>query len=163
MSGGGIIIIVAAFLILGALVAANSAHTDELINEGKAIKRETEFYKNEEFFTASIPADTAIEKVSQVCVNGVKASAGRLRSGHIGVAFGYKGYWTATFAYLGTKGEKALYRFAFTGWKTRNGGVYGYSEMNMLMTAVEKALLSLDPDTVVETHRMKIKSKMSIL
>ena len=139
MSGEGMIIIVVAFLVLGVLVAANSAHTNELIKEGKAIKRETEFYKNEEFFTAAIPANTAIEKISQVNVNGVKAAAGRLRSGHIG------------------------YRFAFTGWKTRNGGVYGYSEMNMLITAVEKALLAIDPDAVVETNRMKVKSKMSIL
>ena len=45
MSGEGMIIIVVAFLILGALVAANSAHTDALIKEGQAIKRETEFYK----------------------------------------------------------------------------------------------------------------------
>lgn len=163
MSGEGMIIIVVAFLILGIVIAAKSAHTDELIREGKAIKRETEFYKNEEFFTAAIPANTAIEKISQVNVNGVKASAGRLRSGHIGVGFGFKGYWTATFAYLGAKDEKALYRFAFTGWKTRNGGVYGYSEMNMLITAVEKALVAIDPDAVVETHRMKVKSKMSIV
>ena len=112
MSGEGMIIIVVAFLVLGVLVAANSAHTNELIKEGKAIKRETEFYKNEEFFTAAIPANTAIEMISQVNVNGVKAAAGRLRSGHIGVAFGFKGYWTAAFAYLGAKDEKALYRFA---------------------------------------------------
>ena len=109
MSGEGMIIIVVAFLVLGVLVAANSAHTNELIKEGKAIKRETEFYKNEEFFTAAIPANTAIEKISQVNVNGVKAAAGRLRSGHIGVAFGFKGYWTAAFAYLGAKDEKAFY------------------------------------------------------
>ena len=35
--------------------------------------------------------------------------------------------------------------------------------MNMLITAVEKALLAIDPDAVVETNRMKVKSKMSIL
>lgn len=55
-----------------------------------------------------------------------------------------------------------IFRFEFTRWKT---GRYGYTDdtlMNMLMTSVEKAFLSLDPNTGVKSYDIDFKTRHSI-
>ena len=58
---------------------------------------------------------------------------------------------------------KYCYRLSFTGWRTRRGMPYNLISMNVFLTQTEKMLLSLDPETTVETHKMEIKTKSSII
>ena len=56
----------------------------------------------------------------------------------------------------------AVYRFEFTSWKTHNGMYEQGIAMNALMTSVEKAFLSLDPNTGVKTYEIDFKTKHNI-
>ena len=67
--------------------------------------------------------------------------------------------WNAVIEYQGTQDGKNVFKFSFPAYRTRNGMPYRADTMNIMETAVEKAILSLDPQTTVETHKMKYKTK----
>ena len=49
--------------------------------------------------------------------------------------------------------------FCFTSWNTHRGTATNMDSMNRLMTALEKAMLGLDPYVTVRSQLVDVKSK----
>ena len=67
--------------------------------------------------------------------------------------------WEARLIFLGENEGKNKYRVEFIKWKTRNGIPTNTDTMNMIETTIEKIFLGLDSKTVVETEKIKIKTR----
>ncbi len=68
--------------------------------------------------------------------------------------------WNARLYYTGEKDGKAVYCFEFLNWKVKDGLiVQGGMYMNMLVVAIEKMFLDIDPNTQVTDKRVDIKTK----
>ncbi|MDR3209051.1 MAG: hypothetical protein LBT36_00280 [Oscillospiraceae bacterium] len=151
------VVIVAAWLYL------NLRRNKKLLEAGRIIKRDSHFIESSETFTLSggefaklVPALQTMD----ITGTGVSwESKGATQT----VSFKSGNGWTAVLTALERGGEKYRYRFQFTGWKTRNGAPLSEDTMNMLLTSLEKAFLTLDPNTQVETERFKTKSKTKFL
>ena len=68
--------------------------------------------------------------------------------------------WTAQLYRLSGDESQVTYRFEFTKWRD---ALSNASLMNMLMTAIEKLFLELDPNTQVRTVPLDVKTKHSFL
>lgn len=67
--------------------------------------------------------------------------------------------WIALLEHKGTQDGKNVFMFSFPQWQTRNGVPTDPIKMNVAITAIEKAMLAVDPQTAVESHELKIKTK----
>ena len=135
----------------------------KMISEGKIIKRNISFEEYAEVFTLS-NADFAqvVNKLKTMDFSGIGVTWESLGSTKK-VIFKSKSSWTAQLNALDNSDSKFRYNFQFTGWQTHKGATWGQDTMNMLLTSIEKAFLSIDPNTQVETSRLKTKTKSSFL
>ena len=131
-----------------------------LTEEGKIIDREGSFWEKAEIFTL---IGGEYEKVSNliktadysecsvtIYPNYEKKKIFLFKSGE---------NWEARLIFLGENEGKNKYRFEFIRWKTRNGLPTNMTTMNMIETTIEKIFLKLDSKTVVETEKIKIKTR----
>ena len=93
-----------------------------------------------------------------------KQNAGADVSGTVGnMRLQAGSYYTATLTCTEHTEEKMTYRFEFVSWHSSHGMPKYADEMNVLMTAVEKIFLGIDPDTQVSQVKNDIKTKRSLL
>lgn len=131
-----------------------------LRNDGKIVNRKYNYAANGEAFTAKIGSYDALRDQLQKFLppcgrEGSTSTVVKFKS----ASFAARLYKVDFDAASGI----GIFRFEFTQWRT---GRYGYEEdtlMNMLMTAVEKTFLALDPNTGVKSYELNVKTKHSLL
>ena len=131
---------------------------NQLISEGRMIKRDVFFMRYAEIFTLS-GGDfervlTAINSIN-FAGTGAKVESYRDRQTIL-----FKAYdWSAQLYRTASSGDKDVYQFSFTNWRTYRGAPQNDVQMNLLLTGVEKSFLWLDPYTQVENIQIKTKTK----
>ena len=150
-------------VIFGIAIAVGSARNKELMEEGKIIQRNYAFWENMETFSTGIPYAAVLNAIRGTDYSDLKTDIYPNVNGQAAVLWKSSHAWNAKLTYLGENAGRQMYRFNFTGWRTRNGSPYRPDTMNMMMTRIEKMILSMDPTTTVETHKMQLKSKTRFL
>lgn len=127
--------------------------------EGKIVDRSLNFAEKGEEFTAKIGSYTALKeqllKLVKICaMEGNTSSV---------VKFQSKCYAARLLRVdFDEPSGIGIFRFEFTRWKEGDYTYVDNTEMNMLMTAVEKAFLNLDPNTGVKKYNLSTKTKHSL-
>lgn len=157
----GIFAILLSIAILGAALYYHHQKKERLRSEGKIIDRSSYFYKEGEEFIVLVADKTIVtQKIRGLNYGEMKIS---MRADENRQIFSFSGvYFTAQLLLKEIQNEKSVYDFSFTSWKESNGAVLDYYSMNMLITAIEKAFLSIDPNTQIRTWKVDFKTKTSI-
>ena len=145
--------------ILAAAVTIGLARNKRLIREGKIVKRKGSFFEEEELFVTSASFESVLDALNRTDLSGAGVTLHPDPGSGQAVLFRSKHGWDSKLSRRETGDGKNRFRFAFTAWTTRDGIPWRADTMNMMLTAVEKALLSLDPDATVETRPMQIRTK----
>lgn len=127
----------------------------KLESQGKIIRREKGFNENAEIFTMG-PIDKnqvteglkAIGSTQKVSING------NTQSQSFSITGGSWSQWSARLKMMEANEEKTVYRFHFNQWKNNSHSTTPEdpTSMNMLLTAVEKMFVQIDPNTKVHTE-----------
>ena len=118
--------------------------------------------ENAEIFVLSLPDEKMVTE-------GIKALPYGMMS--VGVkgsskdqVFRFTGKrWAARLNRCENEGERAVYRFAFTEWKTHNGMAEDALNMNRLTTALEKMFFAINPETRLRTEPIEFERKHTFL
>lgn len=151
------IIIVSAFAIGIYIGLAQAKKTKQLIADGKIIKRDLQFHKMRETFSLNIPEGVNLDdEIKSIITPEMHINHGKSDSG----VYVFQGYdWKASLKPVQTE-NGTDYEFNFLKWKNQKYGTPNNSnQMNLLLTAVEKMFLKLDPNTVVTTKLNKVNVK----
>ena len=136
--------------------------TKQLVQGGKIIQRQASFWEYKEYFTT----DATYEQIKMAVRNNsfdgcpvtIRFDYNRTQS----IFFQSGSSWTASFDCLESQSDKNYFRFHFINWEARRGVPYGVDAMNVLETTIEKILLAIDYDTLVENRRMEIHTKTKV-
>lgn len=156
MTGLIIFLILIVVVILGAAAAKNK----KLTSSGVIAQRDMGFWESAELFFTGCTFEefTKAIRASEPLLTQYKVALEYHPEEEI-VTFKAKGAWNALIESLGESEGKQNLRFSFAAWNQRNGMPNGMLSMNVTLTAVEKAILSVDPKTTVETRKLKLKTK----
>ena len=149
----GIIVIV--FVIAG-------KRGQKLREEGKMITRNAAFWESCEYLSTACDYQEIKDGIKRADLSGCDVSVQYDVNGSKLILFKSSHSWNAVLEWKGTanEGRQYVYELSFPAWKTmRYGTPYGLTQMNMLMTAVEKLFLSLDYDTTVQQRRKELKTR----
>lgn len=154
------------FLLLFVIVVAcafwyRKQKTERLINEGKIIERKGRFYEKKYQYTILFDNPKLMtQKIKELPYSDMGVS---MQGSSARQAFQFNGgTFTAQLILTGTQEGKGVYCFNFTGWESgRGGGPYRIYEMNMLLTAIEKLILSVDQNAQVQTLEMETKTRLN--
>ena len=152
------------FGILGAvyfITAPLFKAADNLLSSGMIITRDADFMKNAQIFMLSkMSMDTLISAMKK---EGLPFDGLSWKAGEDAMSFSYN-QWDAQMIKLPNDYEYDKFRFSFTGWQTmKYGQAVDITQMNQLLTAIEKAFIKLDPNTKVKTEQIKVNTKSSFL
>ncbi len=151
------ILAIIAVIVGAAFVTAQ--RSKKLFEEGKIIKRPSTFWENAELFITNTTLESFENAIQKFDLTDCKVSIEHFSNG---ILFKSSHSWNATVEFKGTKEDKNVFEFSFPAYKTKNGMPYRVDTMNIIETAVEKAFLSNDPETAVETHKMQYKTKSKL-
>jgi len=133
---------------------------NQFMEAGRMIKRDISFVETAEVFTLSeTDFKNIVDMIKKADLSDTGVSAESNSEKQI-VLFKAKG-WAAQLHRLVEEREKCAYCFTFTAWQTYRGMPQNHVQMNLLLTAIEKVFLSIDPNTQVQASRTKTKSKSS--
>lgn len=144
-------------LISGAIFFYIYQRHQKLVDSGKVINRERNFVEKAEDFVLTLddPGEVA-RQLQELSYAEMKVS---MRIGEGGHSFQFTGStWSARLYRKNDEDGKAVYSFQYLNWKTHDGGVMYEDHMNMLLTAIEKVFLSIDPNTQVRTRLLETKT-----
>lgn len=154
-------IIILAFAFFGFICWLGYKSKQKLLSEGKIIEREGGFHKKMHQFTTTAEFD-------QIC-NRLKAADADLETDRIGYSINLekkniffknsKFEWEAEFVFNDRVDDKNQYSFGFTQWTNKNGTPINSCSMNILLTIIEKAILSLDSNAKVVSLDRQLTSK----
>lgn len=148
--------------ILGLIIYRNWKQQSQLTSEGKIIDRNRHFIEQAENFTLVCDNhNRVVSGVQSLAYSEMKISM-TMDAQNQAFRFTYMtamGSWNALLYRMGAPDRRMTYRFQFTNWKTSDYGVIGEVQMNMLLTAIEKMFLSIDPNTQVQTSLLETKTK----
>ena len=127
-----------------------------LIEAGMIIHRDAEFMKNAYIFSLSkIDMDDLIAAMKD---EGLPFAELEWKTGTDAMTF-RGSHWDAQMVKLESGEAGDQYQFKFLQWEIMPyGGATHFTQMNILLTAIEKAVLKLDPHTTVQTERIKIET-----
>ena len=128
--------------------------------EGRTVSRPRDFAAYSETFTLRHVSDD--EFTAAVKASAPHARAGESMHGNAAKLV-FEGSFGAELVRTEQTDEKSVYTFRFTNWKSRYGVPNDEEEMNLLLTAVERMFVSLDPNTKVISQKEDITTKRSIL
>ena len=150
-----VFLVFAIVLYFGLLGIIKSIRKSNLIKKGIIVKREKAFWKKKEcFLTASSP-ETIRNAVEQTDLSDIGISVFRNNNEECRFTF-QNGYMiSADLKYNGRENGKYLYSFMFTSWNTSFFVVEGQINMNRLLTCIERIIIALDPETVIEKSKKK--------
>ena len=144
-------------LISGVLFYYMYQRHKKLVDSGKVINRERNFVEKAEDFVLTLddPGEVA-RQLQELSYAEMKVS---MRIGEGGHSFQFTSVtWSARLYRKNDEDEKKVYSFQYLNWKTHDGGVMYEDHMNMLLTAIEKMFLSIDPHTQVRTRMLETKT-----
>lgn len=144
-------------LISGAIFFYIYQRHQKLIDSGKIISRTHDFVEKAEDFVLTLddPGEVT-RRLQEISYVEMKASM-RIENG--GRSFQFTGNtWSAKLYRKNDEDGKSVYSFQYLNWKTHNGGIMYGDHMNMLLTAIEKMFLSIDPNTKVKTRLLETKT-----
>ena len=144
--------------IIAIFVVFFKKRNEKLMSEGKIIQRKTSFWEEAEYFITSSTFNDIAYSVKSTDLSDCKVSI-EFDSENRLILFKSSYSWNAAIQFQDSLNGKNLFKFSFPAYRTRNGVPYRIDTMNVMQTAVEKILLSLDPQTTVETHRIKYNTK----
>ena len=152
------------FLILGIGVVIlagvlGSKRRQTLVNEGKIIEREYDFHEKTYLFLTSKSYQDIINAVNVTDFSDADVQILNASNNKNSLLFKHNNSWVAKLEYKGQRDGKNMFSYGLTSWKTNRGVPAGGHTMNMMQTALEKMFLSLDPETMIETHKMQIKTQ----
>lgn len=147
-----------AVLIGGALLFYMFYRHHKLVSDGKVIERGRNFVEQAEDFILTLEAPAqVVERIRALPYAEMKVS---MRMEGNGQSFLFSGSnWSAKLYRKNDEAEKAVYSFQYLQWKTYNGSIQYEDHMNMLLTAIEKMFLSIDPNTKVKTRLLETKTR----
>ena len=157
----GIMAVVIAFIVIAATVMAKN--NAKLASEGKIVARKDVFYEKIQEYTLAVDdAELVTKALRTVPYEELRITA---KGNTVEQVFTFEAATYEAGLYRKSHGDgKSVYCFNFTQWKTmRYGTPQSLTGMNMLLTAIEKAMLSVDPNTQVRTEEMKVKTKARVL
>ncbi len=154
------VLIIVVIVVIGIVVALNSAkNVKGLVQEGKIIQRETNFFENEELFETTATYEQICKELRKIDFSDSKASAEYGIEGANAILFRSSDAWNAVLEEYGENGEKRVFRLYFPAWRVDRTGVINTISMNVLLTMVEKVFLSIDSSTTVKTNKLKVQTK----
>lgn len=130
-----------------------------LQDEGKIIRRDIHYAEKGEEFTSKIGSCGALKQALETI--GIPCAA----EGNTATQILFSGTDFKARLYRKAFDEPSgigVYRFEFTHWKTEGYSYANETGMNMLLTTVEKAFLSLDPNTGVSIYDLQFKTKHTL-
>lgn len=152
--------IIAVFVVIIAVVIyIGQQRSKRLLEEGKIVKRQTSFWESAEFFRTNATFDSVVNSIKSTDFSDCKVTIEYDSTNQL-ILFKSSYAWNAAIEYQGMQEDKSVFKFSFPAYRTRKGVPYRVDTMNMMETAAEKIFLSLDPQTTVETHKMKYKTKI---
>lgn len=157
--GLGIALAVIAVGIGVAIGMKQAKQKQQLVNEGKMIKRQYRYAEQGEEFTSKIGTYKALADQISHMYSPCKIE------GNTSTQVTFTGSTYAARLYKVKFDEPSgigVFRFEFTHWKTYRGRYENDNAMNVLMTSVEKCFLALDPNTGVTSYALDFKTKHSI-
>lgn len=128
--------------------------------EGSTISRPRDFAEYSETFTLRHVSDDEFTSAFSKAQPGARAGV-EMRGNAQQVVF--EGPFRAKLSRIENTDEKSVYVFYFTNWKSRYGFPVRGEDMNLLLTAVEKIFVSIDPNTQVSSKKEDITTKRHII
>ncbi|MCR4671706.1 MAG: hypothetical protein K5637_00520 [Lachnospiraceae bacterium] len=156
------LIILLAAVIFAAAFYYQKKKIDQLAAEGKIIRRSGLFYEESEIFETSANYEDLRAIFSRLDLSEMKVTYYPDLEGSRTLLFKSGYAWNASLKDMGSKDGKNVLKFSFPAWDEKNGQVHNINSMNMMVTQVEKAILSLDPNAMVENHKMQLKTKTKL-
>ena len=146
-------------VVVGFFVAPLFKQADEMFASGAIIKRDAKFMENAQIFTLSnVSTETLIAAMKNA---GLPFAGLEWKTGNDAMGFRYSD-WTAQLIKLDGGDGFDSYEFGSLQWQTMQyGGIVSITQMNQLLTAIEKAFLKIDSNTKVRTERGKVNTKSS--
>lgn len=158
--GTFMVIILISVAVIGVAAYFGQQRANRLVSEGKAIKRNADFYKSAEIFTVSgVDYDSLKSEVNKTDFSELKTDIYSGNDGKKEILFKSKYEWNAQISYLGEENGQYKYQFCFTAWNAYHGTPPRLDTMNMMETKVEKMFLRLDAQAKVVTEEMKLTTK----
>lgn len=149
------LLVIGSFGFMAALVAMGYLSKKQLTDSGRIIKREGQWWKDEEAFKTNATCSDVLAAMKSIDVSGSGATVSWNSDGSL---YRFKAaQWEACMTYE----ESGAFVFSFLSWKTSNGVNVNSDAMNIVLTAVEKLFLEIDPNVAVQTSRGKYKSKVN--
>ena len=152
-----------AILLIAAIIVVSRCYwnnkSNNLLGEGKIIKRDGAYWEEGQKYTLILEnPDLVTQKVEAFPYSEMKVNMKGNKERQIFYFSSY--HFDAQLRRQEATAEKSVYCFEFSRWKNNQLGTpLGIFEMNMLMTAVEKMFLSIDPNTQVHTWKLETKTK----
>ncbi len=132
----------------------------QLLDSGKIIQRQMNFWENAEYFLCSLSYEEVREAVLAADFSECGLSVTPDLEAQAAILFRCRHGWNALLRWKGSRDGANVFMFHFPAWRTgRYGSPYGVNQMNMTETLVERIFLSMDPDTAVECRRLQTKTK----
>jgi hypothetical protein len=139
----------------------------ELKETGKLIDRDNVFFRQKHIFTTKTASIAKVGEVLDIsALTEAKITVFKAYD-QDAIAFrqgGAGGTYEAGIRADKTEGELYQYAFYVESWTANGSSQYSYTDLhgaNVLLTAIEKAFIALDPDTAVRremtTHKTKSK------
>ena len=130
----------------------------QLLDEGRIVQRKYVITEQAEEFTLR-GADFA--RVMQGIQNAdLRGSGVSVQKNDANQVFFFNGSnWKAEMYRKNGIGDQNVWYFHFTNWKTYRGMVQEHIPMNILITAIEKMFLSIDPAAQVKNVPIQVKTK----
>lgn len=154
-----IIIVFVGFIVFA--VYYNVKRQKKLTSEGRILPRPGNWYLNAETFTLS-GADfgrvTAGIQTADLAGAGVSVK----KSDEKKALWFVGGTWQSVLHQKEDADGKNVYDYFLQHWKEHNGATQNVVEMNMVLTAVEKTLLAIDPAAQVTTRPLDVKTRTSL-
>lgn len=149
--------LVIVLLISGAIFFYMYQRHQKLVDSGKVINRDRNFVEKAEDFVLTLDNPGEVTKrLQEISYAEMKVSMRIADGGH---SFQFTGNtWSARLYRKSDEDGKAVYSFQYLNWKTHDGGIMYEDHMNMLLTAIEKVFLSIDPNTQVRTRLLETKT-----
>ncbi len=151
-----------AFGLLAVVIVVGLIGHKRLVDAGEITSRKANFMENAELFVLSLPDETMVTEGIRTLPYGMMSVG--VKGSSQDQVFCFTGKkWAARLNRCENEGDKAVYKFAFTEWKTHNGMAVDALNMNRLTTALEKMFLAINPETRMRTEPIKFERRHTFL
>ena len=123
---------------------------------GNMIKRDTQIWEEERRYTTTASYEMLLAELRKKSYANCRAGFIPDHNGQKAILFRGDG-WNATVVHKGETNGQHTFSFYFPAYRESIGDRLG--DMNILLTTVEKTLLSLDRDTTLTIHKLSYKTQ----